>query len=69
MNIWFLKRKYAYELIKHHEKENESNGLMDNVLEEYYNIFLTNLWFHIHLYFGWNLFQIHYILFSNIIIK
>jgi hypothetical protein len=43
----FLKFIYVYELIKHHEKENESNGLMDNVLKKYYNIFLTNLFFHI----------------------
>jgi hypothetical protein len=34
---------YMYESIKGHEKENESNALLNNLLEEYFDIFSMNL--------------------------
>ncbi len=34
---------YVYESIKSHGKKNESNGLLDNLLEEYFDIFSMDL--------------------------
>jgi hypothetical protein len=34
---------YKYESIKGGEKENESNGLLDNLLEEYFDFFSMDL--------------------------